>query len=83
MIINNLEGIMEILFKSNAFEKNSNLLIQNYKKELNLYRQLYEKLIKITDKKDLEEIKILISIQSKDKKNENYMKKIKKILNNT
>ena len=109
-ILNNYD-LKEILFKSNAFEKNSNLLIQNYKKqygtynnniedfyyylkqkigrdyyykkELNLYRQLYEKLIKITDKKDIEEIKILINIQSKDKKNENYMKKIKKILNNT
>ncbi len=109
-ILNNYD-LKEVLYKSNAFEKNSSRLIQNYKKqygtfnnniedfyfylkqkigrdyyykkELNLYRQLYEKLIKITDKKDIEEIKILINIQSKDKKNENYMKKIKKILNNT
>ena len=53
-----------------------------YKKELNLYRQLCEKLINISDKKDIEEIKTLVNIQSKDKKNENYMRKIKKILNN-
>ena len=108
-ILNNYD-LKEIIYKSNAFEKNSSRLIQNYKKqygtynnniedfyyylkqkigrdyyykkELNLYRQLYEKLIKITDKKDIEEIKLLINIQSKDKKNENYMKKINKILNN-